>query len=126
VGLQESIEYDPALSNAPPVYRYAPIEIFPVGGIIYITDEVFSTEPQVALKIVKLYFDKIAMLKQRKGPPCPGRQVEDASLLWRLCVRPELMQYLMDDCEQHEAELDAGDADAQRFVHNQCFWADAN
>ena len=117
VGLQESIEYDPALSEGPPVCRRRDaIEIFPVGGLIYITDDVFDTEPQLALKIVESFFDKIAKLKQRTGLPCPGR--EDASLLWRLCVRPELMEYLIQYCEEHEEALEAGDADMQRYVHN--------
>lgn len=116
VGLQEGIEYDAGLMNTVPTYRYAPLEIFPVGGFIYLTDEVFETEPQLALRIVQLFFDKIAKLKRLCGPACPGRQVEDASLLWRLCVRPELMEYLIKYCEEHEEELEAGDADMERFV----------
>lgn len=114
--MQEGIEYDPALSLDPPVYRYGPVEIFPVGGFIYITDEVFDKEPQVALKIIELFFAKIEKLKQYKGMPSLGRQVETANLLWRLCVRPELMKYLFDYCEKYANRVDSGDAEMQRFV----------
>jgi chromo domain-containing protein 1 len=37
-------------------------------------------------------------------------------LLWRLCVRPELMEYLSEECETHAMELLANDSDAQRYV----------
>lgn len=113
LGMQEGIEYDPALSLDPPVYRYGPVEIFPVGGFIYITDEVFDKEPQVALKIIELFFAKIEKLKQYKGMPSLGRQVETANLLWRLCVRPELMKYLFDYCEKYANRVDSGDAEMQ-------------
>lgn len=103
------------------MYRYDAIEIFPVGGFIYITDEVFENEPQLALKIVKSFVDKIEGLKRRIGPACPGREVQDASLLWRLCVRPELMEYLLQDCEEHQEVLEAGDADMQRYVRQSTF-----
>lgn len=116
VGLQEGIEYDPALTNAPPVCRYAPIEVFPVGGFIYITDEVLEREPQLALRIVELFFEKIERLKQLEGPLSLGRHVDDASLLWRICVRPELMEHLIQYCEKHEDKLEAGNADMQRYV----------
>ncbi|KNG45676.1 hypothetical protein TW65_07570 [Stemphylium lycopersici] len=109
----EGIEYDPALSNAQAVCRYAPIEVFPVGGFIYITDEVLEREPLLALRIVELFFEKIVRLKQLEGPLSLGQQVDDATLLWRLCVRPELMEHLIQYCEEHEDELKAGDADMQ-------------
>ncbi|EMD87644.1 hypothetical protein COCC4DRAFT_193043 [Bipolaris maydis ATCC 48331] len=113
LGMQEGIEYDPALSLDPPVYRYGAVEIFPVGGLIYITDEVFDREPQVALKIMELFFAKIEKLKQYKGLPSGGRQVETANLLWRLCVRPELMKYLFDYCEKYADRVDSGDVEMQ-------------
>ncbi|KAF1829423.1 hypothetical protein BDW02DRAFT_561180 [Decorospora gaudefroyi] len=113
VGLQEGIEYDSALSDAPPPIRHDCIEIFPLGGLIYITDEVFETKPQLALKIVKLFFAKIEKLKQLAGPLSAWQEVDDAGLLWRLCVRPELMEYLFRYCEDHSRELDASDPDMQ-------------
>jgi chromo domain-containing protein 1 len=100
------------------VIRHDCIEIFPLGGFIYITDDVFETKPRVALKIIQLFFAKIEKLKRFAGPLSPWQEVNDASLLWRLCVRPELMAYLFQYCEDHVKELDAGDPDMQRFVHH--------
>ena len=117
VGLQPGPEYDPVLTDSPPVPRYERIEIFPLGGFIYITEEVFETKPQLALEIVKLFFAKIQNLRGCAGPLAPWQEVDDASLLWRLCVRPELMEYLLQRCEDHAIALNAGDADMQRFVH---------
>ncbi|KAL6705366.1 hypothetical protein ACN47E_007015 [Coniothyrium glycines] len=109
VGIQEGIEYDSALTQIPPVLRQDCIEVFPVGGFVYMTDEVFETKPQLALKIIKLFFAKIEKLKQVAGPISPWQQVNDACILWRLCVRPELMEYLLHHCEAHADELDNGD-----------------
>jgi chromo domain-containing protein 1 len=98
------------------VPRYERIEIFPVGGFIYITEEVFEKKPQLALEIVKLFFAKIMNLKKLAGPLAPWQEVNDASLFWRLCVRPELMEYLFQICENHAIDLNAGNLDMQRFV----------
>ena len=117
VGLQPGPEYDPALTNIPPVLRYERIEIFPVGGFIYITEEVFETQPRLALQIIKLFFAKITNLKKLADPLAPWQEVDDASLFWRLCVRPELMEYLLQKCEDHAIDLDAGNADIQRFTY---------
>ena len=94
--------------------RHDCIEVFPVGGFIYITEEVFEKKPQLALKIIQLFSAKVTRLRDQKSI---GNEAEDANLLWRLCVRPELMEYLLKHCEDHEKELEAGDADMQRFVH---------
>ncbi|KAF1844651.1 uncharacterized protein K460DRAFT_365587 [Cucurbitaria berberidis CBS 394.84] len=110
IGLQEGIEYDAALSDLPPAIRYDCIEIFPLGGFIYITDDVFEKKPQVALKIVKSFFAKIDKLRQVAGPVSPWHELDDVGLLWRLCVRPELMEYLLQYCEDHVKELEEGDA----------------
>jgi chromo domain-containing protein 1 len=111
LGMQEGIEYDSGVSNSPPQLRHDCIEIFPTGGFIYITDDVFETKPQLALGIVKLFFAKIEKLQTLEGPVSPWQKVDDACLLWRLCVRPELMEYLLNKCEQRAKELDAGDLD---------------
>lgn len=116
VGVQEGIEYDPALTNAPSKLRQDCIEIFPLGGFIYITDEVFAKKPQVALKIIQSFFARIRKLQQVAGPISPWHEVDDAGLLWRLCVRPELMEHLLRHCETHAQELEAGDADVTRLV----------
>ncbi|EUC45680.1 hypothetical protein COCMIDRAFT_94886 [Bipolaris oryzae ATCC 44560] len=126
LGVQEDIEYDPALSLDPPVYGYGPVEIFPVGGFIYITDEVFDKEPQLALKIIELFLAKVEKLKQLKGLPNPGRQVETANLLWRLCVRPELMKYLINYCEKYADRVDSGDAEMQSRARLYTLLSDTN
>ncbi|KAF2129023.1 hypothetical protein P153DRAFT_431837 [Dothidotthia symphoricarpi CBS 119687] len=111
IGLQTVLEYCPAAFDSSPELRYDRIEIFPLGGFIYITDEVFEKQPQLALKIVELFFTKIRKLRQVAGPISPWHEVNDAAILWRLCVRPELMQHLLQICEKHEAELEAGNPD---------------
>jgi chromo domain-containing protein 1 len=73
---------------------------------------VFEQKPQLALQIMKHFFAKIEKLRQLEGPVSPWQEVVDASLLWRLCVRPELMEYLYARCEEQSSELDAGDPDA--------------
>ncbi|KAH7392816.1 hypothetical protein BKA66DRAFT_456953 [Pyrenochaeta sp. MPI-SDFR-AT-0127] len=113
IGLQPGPEYDAALCDSPPEFGHHRVEIFPLGGFIYITDEVFEKSPQVALKIVQLFFAKIKSLQQVTGPISPWHEVADASLLWRLCVRPELMESLILRCEHHAKDLEAGNADVQ-------------
>lgn len=109
--MQEGIEYDSGVSNSPPQLRHDCIEIFPAGGFIYITDEVFEKKPRLALSIVKLFFAKIEHLRSLDGAVSPWHEVDDALILWRLCVRPELMEHLMEKCEQRAKDLDAGDPD---------------
>ncbi|KAI4689653.1 uncharacterized protein J4E88_003008 [Alternaria novae-zelandiae] len=112
VGLQPGIEYDYA-SDETPVLRHDRIEIFPVGGFIYITDEVFETMPRYALCIIKLFLAKIKKLKELAGPSAQWPEIVENSLLWRLCVRPELMEHLFAYCEDQATELQAGDPDVQ-------------
>ncbi|KAF2031615.1 hypothetical protein EK21DRAFT_62655 [Setomelanomma holmii] len=111
LGVQEGIGYDPTLSSSTSEVQQHCIEIFPVGGFIYITDDCFEKKPQLALEIFKLFFARIDKLRQFAGPVSPWQEVDDACLLWRLCVRPELMEYLFQRCEAQAAQLDAGDAD---------------
>jgi chromo domain-containing protein 1 len=111
LGMQEGIEYDSGVLNSPPQLRHDCIEIFPAGGFIYITDEVFETKPQLALSIIKLFFAKIERLRSLDGAASLWHEVDDALVLWRLCVRPELMEHLMERCEQRAKDLDAGDPD---------------
>jgi chromo domain-containing protein 1 len=115
IGLQPGVEYDYA-SDVPPVLRNDRIEIFPVGGFIYITDEVFEMKPQLALEMIKLFFAKIAKLEELAGPSAQWQEVVDNSLLWRLCVRPELMEHLYQYCQDQATELHAGDPDVQRLA----------
>lgn len=107
VGLQEGEEYDPQISTFEPELRYDCIEIFPHGGIIYITDDVFTKNAEEALKIFELFFEKIEQCRRRTGPIDPWKRVDDGCLLWRLAVRPELMQALYESSIMHEAEIEA-------------------
>lgn len=97
--------------------RHDRIEIFPVGGFIYITDEVFETMPKYALCIIELFMAKIKKLKELAGSSAQLPEIIENSLLWRLCVRPELMEHLFAYCEDQATELQAEDPDVQRFVH---------
>ncbi|KAH9882812.1 hypothetical protein J1614_000178 [Plenodomus biglobosus] len=109
VGTQNSIEYFPSPEGSAAIMRHDCIELFPHGGFIYITDEVFEQKPQLALKIVQQFSEKIARLRLLAGPISPWQAVDDACLLWRLCTRPELAEYLFQRCEEQATELDAGD-----------------
>lgn len=109
VGTQNGIEYFPSLEGSAAIMRHDCIELFPHGGFIYITDEVFEQKPQLALKIVQQFSEKIARLRLLAGPISPWQAADDACLLWRLCTRPELAEYLFQRCEEQAKELDAGD-----------------
>lgn len=114
VGLQPPAHFQCGVDPSPPELRHDCIGIFPHGGFIYITDDVFEQKPQLALSIVKLFFAKIKQLRSLDGPISPWLEVADACLLWRLCVRPELMEYLYIKCKDNLAELQAGNPDHSR------------
>ena len=114
VGLQPPASFEAGVDPSPPELRHDRIGIFPHGGFIYITDDVFEQKPQLAHNIVKLFFAKIEQLRKLDGPVSPWQEVDDARLLWRLCVRPELMEYLYLKCEDNSAELAAGNPDYLR------------
>ncbi|KAF2878196.1 hypothetical protein BDV95DRAFT_480552 [Massariosphaeria phaeospora] len=109
VGNQIGSEWDPSISTFLPAYRYDSIPIFPHGGFIYITDDVFTKKPMEALKIVELFIARIEMCRQVAGPIDPVKRVNDGCLIWRLAVRPDFMRNLYDTCEKHEAEIEALD-----------------
>ncbi|PSN67813.1 hypothetical protein BS50DRAFT_349495 [Corynespora cassiicola Philippines] len=109
VGYQHGREYDAQLSTFPPVYRYDCISIFPHGGIIYITDDVFLEQPMLAYRIIELFSAKIEQCKQVQGPMDPWKMVKEGYIPWRIGVRPELMESIYEQCEQHAQEIDAGD-----------------
>lgn len=126
--MQEGFDYDAAAAapNSAPESRQDCIEIFPAGGFIYITDDVFNQKPQLALKIIKLFFAKIDELRQFAGPLSPWQEVDDACLLWRICVRPELMEHLFRTCEDREVQLEAGDLDALAMAELYAVLSDTN
>jgi chromo domain-containing protein 1 len=107
-----------AVSPNPPELRYDRVDVFPHGGLIYITDDVLDQKPQLALSIFKRFFAKIEQLRSVNGPTSPWLEVHDACLLWRLCVRPELMESLYQKCEENSAELAAQNPDDLRC---QCY-----
>ena len=113
VGWQYGAEWDQQLSITGVPARYDCIEIFPHGGIIYITDDVFEKEPALAFAIIALFIRKIDQCGSVPGPADPSKFVNDRCLLWRLAVRPELMQATWDWCEAHSAEIDAQEPAAQ-------------
>jgi chromo domain-containing protein 1 len=98
--------------DSPAVAQHDCIEIFPIGGLIYITDDVFEEKPHLALEIVKLFLAKINMLRKLAGSDSPWEDINDVELYWRLCVRPELMAYLFQRCEEQEEALEAGELKA--------------
>ncbi|KAF2710940.1 hypothetical protein K504DRAFT_465972 [Pleomassaria siparia CBS 279.74] len=109
VGLQCAVEYDAAISTMDPVLRYDRVEMFPHGGIIYITDEVFDQEPEKALKIFELFFSRVERCRQVNGPIDPSKCVDDGCLLWRLATRPDLMESIWKECIEHENQINAQD-----------------
>jgi chromo domain-containing protein 1 len=112
--MQAGPEYDPATAEHPPELHYDRVEIFPRGGFIYITDEVFEKRPHLALQIVKLFIAKIEKLSSLAGSLSPSYEVVEAYLTWRLCVRPELMEYLYQACNDNMAVLPVQDSNYAR------------
>jgi chromo domain-containing protein 1 len=104
IGTQEALEYDYRL-NSTPEMRHDCIEIFPLGGIIYITEDVFEETPHLALQIIKLFIAKVDRVRRPKG----SKDAELLDLYWRLGVRPELMEYLFHKCKKQSTEVDAGE-----------------
>lgn len=90
--------------------------IFPHGGTIYITDDVFQKKPQLALAIFEHFFAKIEAGRSVDADVYPGMYINDGILLWRIGVRPELMKWIGDICEDHRAEIEDGDSDYVRYV----------
>jgi chromo domain-containing protein 1 len=89
--------------------RHDCIEIFPVGGFIYVTDDVFEESPQLALQIIQLFIGKVDQRRKSKESDRICQEDDLGSVHWRLCVRPELLEYLFNKCEEQEKELEAGD-----------------
>ena len=116
VGMQPSPDFNPATTEDPPEVHYDRIEVFPHGGFIYITDEVFERKPQVALQIVKLFINRIEKLSSLVGSELSPSEIVNMRLVWRLCVRPELMEYLYQTCEGHMTELPGQESDHTGYV----------
>ena len=114
VGHQLPAEFDFQTSTVmlPPAQHC--IEIFPRGGMICITDDVFEQKPIEALRLIAAFVHQVDVCRSVCGPVDPDMFVRDGCLLWRLYVRPELMQTTYDWCMQHKAEVDAKDPAAHR------------
>jgi chromo domain-containing protein 1 len=106
------VKHNQAAVDCPAVAQHDCIEIFPIGGLIYITDDVFEEKPHLALEIVRLFLAKIDMLQQLAGSDSPWQTINDVELYWRLCVRPELMEYLLEKCEEEKEAIEAGNLEA--------------
>jgi chromo domain-containing protein 1 len=116
VGYQDAFGYDEQISTDLEEKNVDCIEIFPHGGIIYITEDVFEKTPQEALRIIQLFLEKVERCRAVTGPaydPWRSPALQNGCLLWRLAVRPEFMEWTYQWCEEHEKELEAGDPDAQ-------------
>jgi chromo domain-containing protein 1 len=61
---------------------------------------------------VELFLAKIDMLQKLAGSDSPWADINDVGLYWRLCVRPELMDYLFKKCEEQKEALEANDSEA--------------
>ncbi|KAF2471391.1 uncharacterized protein BDR25DRAFT_303413 [Lindgomyces ingoldianus] len=106
VGRQRALEYDPEVCEVEVPDRYDRIEIFPHGGVIYITDDVFIKQPKKALRIIELFFNKINACRQVNSPPDEWRLPKDGMLLWRLATRPELMEAIYEWTSPNRENLD--------------------
>ncbi|KAJ4348735.1 uncharacterized protein N0V89_010113 [Didymosphaeria variabile] len=106
-GIGHSI-WDPKASSETHSDRFA---IFPHGGIIYITDDVFEKRPQLALSIFEQFFTKIEAGRKVDSNVIPGMYINDGLLLWRVGARPELVKWIGDICMNHQAEIEEGDPD---------------
>jgi chromo domain-containing protein 1 len=109
VGCQPGADYNMWDSNTSTDTPYDRFAIFPHGGIIYITDDVFEKQPQLALTMFEHFFAKIEAGRKVDGDVIPGMYVNDGILLWRLGVRPELIRWIGDMCMDHQADIDEGD-----------------
>ncbi|KAF2203304.1 hypothetical protein GQ43DRAFT_461686 [Delitschia confertaspora ATCC 74209] len=84
--------------NSSPSYGYVCAKVQPVGGVIFITDDVWRYQPDEALRIVQLFFEKVRALERFDGVLC-----------WRLATRPAFLKFLLELCEPHWAALNARD-----------------
>ncbi|KAF2640478.1 hypothetical protein P280DRAFT_507175 [Massarina eburnea CBS 473.64] len=116
IGNQEESENDSSMSISSPKVHYDRAEIFPHGGIIHMTDDVFVKKPQLALKIIELFLAKIEACRQVTGPADPDKYVNDGCLLWRLAVRPEFMKTVYDTVEEQSAYYSATHPDQQARI----------
>jgi chromo domain-containing protein 1 len=107
LGYQVAKECDETRTRGPHVMRDDCLEIFPGGGFIFITDEVFEQKPQLALKIIQLFCEKVEGVKGLDGP-LNRHHIVTAPVFWRLHVRPELMEFLFNECVARERALGEG------------------
>ncbi|KAF2730528.1 hypothetical protein EJ04DRAFT_555345 [Polyplosphaeria fusca] len=101
IGYQYSRYYDPEISASEPEFAHDCIVNFPHGGIIYITDEVFESQPKQALELVQHFFAKVEKVREQKISCDAHKLVDDGLLLWRLATRPDLMKSIFDAYEKH-------------------------
>ncbi|KAH7112158.1 hypothetical protein B0J11DRAFT_542776 [Dendryphion nanum] len=117
VGFQYANEMDLEASTQFTKPKYACIEIFPHGGLIYITDDVFDRKPVEAAKIMELYCSKVHKCHELGGFADPWKYISDGPLLWRLATRPELMESIMNWLQEHEEDLHANRPEPQALAN---------
>jgi chromo domain-containing protein 1 len=113
VGHQDPDYYIPLVSPAWIPQEYNCIEVFPMGGVIVMTDDVFEKNPVEALNIVTKFIEKVDETQKFDMPFECGRSLLDRYVAWRLIVRPGIMQWLYDWCIAHEKQCEAKEPHAQ-------------
>ncbi|KAF2016416.1 hypothetical protein BU24DRAFT_450937 [Aaosphaeria arxii CBS 175.79] len=91
-------------SDAPEA-AYECVEIFPHGGFIYISDEVFQEQPVEAQKIINLFCNKVVRCGELEGPTDTQKKFSDGCLIWRLALMPDFLEALVQWCEDRESEM---------------------
>lgn len=100
------------------------IELFPHGGMILVTEDVFANAPREALRIVRLFIDKVNKCRALEWGISKDvdyldntTSVKDAGLVWRLVVRPELMDWTFRTYEAQEGREIESDSQARYALY---------
>lgn len=101
--MQTTDEEPPSEEAKPP--EQACVELFPGGGFIVITDEVFNNKPYVALEIIRRFIEELQAYRLAVPQHASINSTDLSSFPWRLCVRPELMPYIYQKLDELSADL---------------------
>ncbi|KAF2660247.1 hypothetical protein K491DRAFT_688574 [Lophiostoma macrostomum CBS 122681] len=116
VGHQDPNDWETAVSPSWMPQEYSCVEMFPIGGIIVMTDDVFLNNPVEALGIVAKFINRVEECQKFNLPLEDGNTLLDRYVAWRLVVRPGIMQWLYDWCEAHEKQCEAEEPHAQAIM----------
>ncbi|KAF2271696.1 uncharacterized protein EI97DRAFT_470965 [Westerdykella ornata] len=103
-GCQSPLDYDSLFVDRVDPTKYECEEVFPLGGIIFITDDVLENAPSQALDILNLFITKVNKCRNETDSSVPWDYKNYSSLFWRLAVRPDLIQSAFDRVDALEAE----------------------